>query len=222
MKQATPMISLHLKISTLIFALFALSACSTAYYSTLEKFGIEKRDVLVDRVEEVTEAQEEGQEEFVDALEEFRSVLNVPSSELSDAYDRIKSAYDDSLDAADTIKDRIESVESVADKLFVEWDDELNQYSDAKLRNQSAGQLRDTKTRYGKMLKQMHQSRNRLDPVLSIMKDQVLFLKHNLNSQALGSLSSEVRRIDANVSQLLNSMQASIKESKSFVQAMGG
>jgi len=33
-------------------ALIASTGCATAYYSTLEQFGIEKRDVLVDRVKE--------------------------------------------------------------------------------------------------------------------------------------------------------------------------
>ena len=197
-----------------------VAGCSSAYYSALEKVGIHKRDVLVDRVEEVTEAQEEGQETFRDALEEFRAVLGTPETKLSKAYDRIQAAYDDSKAAAETIRDRVDSVESVADKLFEEWECELRQYDDASLRRQSERQLNDTRVRYKKMLAQMHKSSSRLDPVLRIMKDQVLYLKHNLNSQALGNLSSEVRQIDANVSELIASMRESIQESKRFIDSM--
>ena len=62
-----------------VLALFALAAsgCATAYYSTLEQFGVEKRDVLVDRVKDARGEQADAQKVFTSALEEFRSLVNV-------------------------------------------------------------------------------------------------------------------------------------------------
>ena len=53
----------------------AATACSTAYYSALEKVGIEKREILVDRVEDARDAQEDASEQFASALDQFRSVV---------------------------------------------------------------------------------------------------------------------------------------------------
>ena len=51
-----------------------LNACSQAYYSALEKVGIHKRDIMVDRVQEAKQFQEDARDQFQSALEEFSSV----------------------------------------------------------------------------------------------------------------------------------------------------
>lgn len=51
-----------------VAACVALSGCQSAYYGAWEKLGVEKRDILVDRVENAKESQEEAQEQFADAL----------------------------------------------------------------------------------------------------------------------------------------------------------
>ena len=53
-----------------------LAGCASAYYGAMEKFGIEKRDILVDRVEDSREAQEEAREQFESALEQFIAATN--------------------------------------------------------------------------------------------------------------------------------------------------
>ena len=46
-------------------------ACDSIYYKTMKKFGMEKRDILVKRVREAREAQQEGKEEFRSALDKI-------------------------------------------------------------------------------------------------------------------------------------------------------
>jgi hypothetical protein len=55
----------------------SLAGCSTLYYSTMEKFGVAKRDIMVDRVKEAQESQKDAKKEFANALEQFRSVVAV-------------------------------------------------------------------------------------------------------------------------------------------------
>lgn len=57
-------------------AMISISGCESTYYNAMEKVGVHKRDILVDRVGEAKEAQEEAQEQFKDALTEFRSVVS--------------------------------------------------------------------------------------------------------------------------------------------------
>jgi hypothetical protein len=66
----------HILLSVLI-AIFFLAGCQTAQYKMLEKIGIHKRDIMVDRVEKARDSQEEAKEQFKSALEEFSSVLKV-------------------------------------------------------------------------------------------------------------------------------------------------
>jgi len=62
---------------TLLLTLFVLlAACSSMYYSCLEKMGVPKRGVMVHRVEKARDTQEETKEQFKSALALFTPVTN--------------------------------------------------------------------------------------------------------------------------------------------------
>lgn len=206
----------------LAFAVLGLSlaGCQSAYYGTMERFGIHKRDILVDRVEEAQEAQEDGQEQFESALEQFRSVRDFDGGELQEVYNRLNAEFEASEAAAQRIRDRIASVEDVAEDLFDEWSDELELYSNDSLRRDSESQLRATRQRYERLMTAMHRVESSLDPVLDTLRDNVLYLRHNLNSRAIASLQGELDTINTDVEQLIREMQEAIRESSEFIEDM--
>ncbi|MEW9798847.1 DUF2959 domain-containing protein [Alteromonas sp. CYL-A6] len=198
----------------------ALSGCQSAYYAAWEKVGVEKRDILVDRVSDAKESQEEAQEQFSSALEEFSALINFDGGELERVYDALSAEYDDSVAAADEVSSRIDKVESVANALFEEWENELEQYQSASLKRESAQKLRDTRRRYQSMLDAMRRAESRMQPVLTALNDNVLYLKHNLNASAIGALQGELATIQNDVSRLVNEMKAAIAESDKFIASM--
>lgn len=204
----------------LLSAVLLISSCSTAYYNTMESLGIHKRDILVDRVEDARDAQQEGQEQFESALAQFKSVVTVEGGELEETYDQLNAEYEDSVASANEIKERIDSIENVADALFDEWEEELERYSSRSLRRDSEQKLKATKQKYQQMIRLMKASEKRIDPVLQAMEDQVLFLKHNLNTRAIDSLRREVVSIDNDVDQLIVALKQSIAEADNFISTM--
>jgi hypothetical protein len=66
----------------------------------------------------------------------------------------------------------------------------------------------------------MKRAETKMDPVLAKFKDQVLFLKHNLNAQAIASLKSELVSVEGNIASLIKEMETSIKEADSFIASM--
>lgn len=211
---------MKLRIVIIAFTMLFLTACESAYYGTMEQFGVHKRDILVDRIGEAQSAQEEGQEQFRDALEQFRSVVNFDGGELQQIYDRLNGEFEDTEEAADLIRERIQAVEAVADALFDEWEDELALYTNQNLRRDSEQQLRDTRTRYARLIAAMHRAEVTLDPVLDSLRDNVLYLKHNLNARAIASLRGELDTINTDVDRLINAMELAIEESDRFIAEM--
>ena len=194
--------------------------CETAYYGTMEKFGYHKRDLMVNRVESARDAQEDAKEEFESALEKFSSVLQFDGGDLEDKYDQMKAAYDRSSARAQTVRDRIDSVEDVAADLFDEWEAELSEYSSDNLRRSSARKLKETRRQYAQLIGAMKRAESKMDPVLTAFHDQVLFLKHNLNARAIASLQTELVSVEAEVNALIKDMNASIREADEFIRTM--
>jgi len=210
----------HLKWTSLCLGLLFLLSCQSAYYGTMEKFGYHKRDLLVDRVQAARDSQEEAKEQFGSALEQFRRVADFDGGDLEAQYDILKAAFDRSKSKAEAVENRVNSVEDVAEALFEEWKDELNEYTNASLRRASANQLRQTEEHYRKLISAMRRAEEKIQPVLSAFKDQVLFLKHNLNAKAIASLQSELVSVESNVASLIKEMETSIAEANAFISAM--
>ena len=203
----------------LVFLLL-LVGCSSAYYGAMERIGIHKRDILVDRVAEARDSQVETKQQFASALEQFKSVLEFDGGELEAKYRQLKSVLEDSEDQAEDVSSRISAVENVAEALFDEWDSELDQYSSASLRRSSETQLKETRNHYAKLISAMKRAESKIAPVLNPLRDQVLFLKHNLNARAITSLQSELDNIEVDISRLIRDMELSIKEADQFINAL--
>lgn len=203
-------------ISALILMLTA--GCSTAYYSTMEKLGKEKRHLLKDNVEDVQESQTKAQEEFKDALTRIKEITNFDGGDLEAFYDRLKESYEDCESRADQIEKRIASVETVASDLFTEWETEIKQINDTTLKSSSKASLADAKAKYQKLSSAMNQSTKGMYPVLAKLNDYVLYLKHNLNARAVGALGGEVVSIEKEVTDLISDMNRSITEADNFIK----
>ncbi len=205
----------------LVLLLGLLSAgCSSVYYSAMEKVGIHKRDIMVDRVEEMRDSQQDTKEQFASALDRFKSVLSVDGGDLEDKYSQLNDELKRSEAQAEEVRERIAAVEDVSEALFDEWQGELALYNSASLRRSSEQKLKQTRSHYSKLIGAMKRAEAKIDPVLNPMRDQVLFLKHNLNAQAIASLKSELGSIEADVSRLIKEMEASIKEADGFISAL--
>ncbi|GAA6182977.1 MULTISPECIES: DUF2959 domain-containing protein [Alteromonadaceae] len=207
------------KIIVVIFSLM-MFGCQSAYYAAWEKLGVEKRDILVDRVEEAKDSQEDAQQQFASALDEFSQLINFDGGDLQDVYEDLSSQYEASKDAADNVSNRIDKVESVAEALFDEWTEELEKYSNAKLKRDSEKQLRETQRRYNSLISAMRKAESKMPPVLSALQDNVLYLKHNLNANAVGALQGEFNLIKKDIDVLIKEMNSAISQSNAFISSI--
>lgn len=207
-------------VSALLALALLLCSCATTYYKTMETFGVHKRDILVDRVADARESQEEAGEQFQSALVSFREVVEFDGGDLERKYERLNAEYEASKAKADEVSQRIASVEKVAIDLFDEWERELAEYSDKSLKRSSEQLLRDTRIRYSDLMSAMRRAEAKMPPVLAQLNDQVLFLKHNLNAQAIGSLQGVADELELDVEELLAELERSIAEANEFIAQM--
>lgn len=203
------------KVSFLIIVLF--TGCTQAYFGALEKIGIPKRKLFVSRVQDTKSSQENAKEDFKDALTKFSEIVQVNGGDLEKRYSYLKKSLERAETSSDKVKTRITGVREVSNALFKEWENELDQYSNASLRASSQKKLDETRNKYQDLDRSFKRVELKLDPALAPLKDQVLYLKHNLNAKAIAALEDEKINIASDVAKLVREIEESVKESEMFV-----
>ncbi|WP_047045894.1 DUF2959 domain-containing protein [Vibrio mexicanus] len=204
----------------ILISVLTLTGCQSTYYSAMEQVGYHKRDIMVDRVEDAKESQQDAQQEFSSALEALSALTNFDGGDLEAVYNQINDKYQDSEKAAQDVSDRIASIEDVSEALFDEWQDELELYTSDKLRRSSEQKLKETQRSYNTMLSAMKRAEQKMTPVLNTLRDNTLYLKHNLNASAIGSLQGEFMSLEKDIAFAIEQMNTAIEESDKFLNQL--
>lgn len=182
--------------------------------------GLEKRDIFKREVKNVKEEQEETGEAFKDALTRLKEMYNFDGGDLEKQHAKLKSSYEEAREEAADLKARIKNVNDVAGDLFAEWKNEINEISTSDLQKKSKKQLKQTKERFKVLQSQMNSAETKIQPVLTKLKDQVLFLKHNLNAKAIAGLKAESADIETDIKSLLKEVEEASKEADQFIKTL--
>ena len=195
----------------LFVAVLVLCGCQSLYYKAQETLGNEKRDILIDRVKKGRQDQQEAKEQYKTTLEAFQAVTGFAGGQTEEIYKRLKAEYDEAAARTKKVSDRIASIEQVSGDMFAEWESEIN-----------AMENREARGRYTPLIRKMKDVEQRAKPVLKAFEDQVLFIKHNLNAEAVTSLRNTVSKMDTEVSKLVADIEASTREADAFLAALPG
>ena len=206
--------------ASLLLLFLSVTSCRSTYYATWEKFGKYKRDLLKENVQKARDDEQAAAEQFKDALTRLRELYHFQGGDLEKVYDRLKTEYDHSEARANAVHHRIKQVEQIASDLFAEWDQEAKTISNRRLRADSELKLRETQASYESLHEAMKRAERSMDPVLRQFRDQVVYLKHNLNAQAIGALKTEALDVDQDIQRLIQDMNASISEAESFIRTL--
>jgi len=185
-----------------------------------ETFGVYKRDLLKKNVEAARDDQKKAAEQFKDALTRLKEMYGFQGGDLEKTYNKLKADYDKSEERANAVREKINKVETVASDLFKEWEKEIGTMQNAKLAESSKEKLRSTKEKYESLHASMKKAETSMTPVLAQFKDQVLYLKHNLNAAAVASLKGETVDIEKEIQNLIRDMNSSIREADAFIQGL--
>lgn len=203
-----------------LFARFFSKKIRMVYYSARESIGEHKREIVVYQVEQACASLQETRDEFEDALERFKNLVCINESGLEHKYNLLNRQYQFCRSKSDAVSNRIKAIEEISEALFVEWESELNEYTNRALRNSSRQQLKAARQNYARLIKAMQRAESKIQPVLAAFKDQVLYLKHNLNARAIAALQHEFIEISIDISQLILAMEQTIAEANLFVSAL--
>ncbi len=207
-------------ITTAVLISVMVVGCTSAYYSVMQKLGKEKRDILIQRVIDSKKDQEQTKEKLQTTMESFQALTGFQGGSLEKSYKKLNGDYESAADQVAKLHDRIQSIDNVSGDLFTEWQGEIDQMRNAKLKARSSGMLKDAKVRQASYMKAMRTTEARITPVMAAFRDQVLFLKHNLNARAIGSLKGTSASMDTDVTALMKSIDGSMAEADTLIASL--
>jgi hypothetical protein len=211
---------MKIRVIVLAAVVLGLGGCSSMYYGTMEKLGVHKRDIMVDRVKAARDTQNEAKQQFLTAMEQFKSVVNFQGGDLEREYNKLNATLQKSESKAADVRDRIRAVEDVSEALFSEWRSEIKQYNSETLRRSSQQKYDIARKKYTDLINAMKRAEARLEPALVPLRDHVLFMKHNLNARAIAGLSQELVSVQTNVDRLVRDMETAIAQADAFIASL--
>lgn len=189
-------------------------------YSAYELIGMEKRDLFKRQVKEANSDQKETSESFANALEKLKSIYGFDGGELERKYHSLENSYQSAERKTGEVHRSIAQVETVAKDLFTEWAAEIKQMQSENLKASSRARLSETQKKYNNFYTNLKSSEKKIDPVLAKLKDQVIYLKHNLNAQAITGLKKESVKIQSDIESLMTEMNNSMKSADEFIKTI--
>jgi hypothetical protein len=204
----------------LILLVLLPAACKSTYYKAMQTLGREKRDILVQRIKDAKKDQDQTKQQLQTTMESFQALTGFQGGSLEKSYKRLNSDYESANSQAGKLHDKIQSIDQVSNDLFKEWQGEIAAMDNAKLKTQDNLMLRNAKTRQATYMRAMRRTEDQIAPVLKAFQDQVLFLKHNLNSRAIGSLKGTSATLQGNVADLIQSIDASSQEADKLISSL--
>ncbi len=204
----------------LIVLILLFTGCKSTYYKTMRTLGKEKRDILVSRIKDAKKDQDQTKKQLQTTMESFQALTGFKGGSLEKSYKRLNSDYESAASQAGKLHDKIQSIDQVSNDLFKEWQGEINDMDNVKLKSQDLVMLRNAKTRQATYMRAMRSTEDQIAPVLKAFQDQVLFLKHNLNSRAIGSLKTTSAVLQSDVAGLIKSIDASSQEADKLITSL--
>src|SRR6185295_3507794 len=96
----------------LVASLVSVTSCRSVMYSTYEKFGVYKRDLLKKRVVSARDEEKGAQQEFKDALTRLKEMTGFDGGQLEKSYRQLKSNYEDAASRVAAVHKRVQDVET--------------------------------------------------------------------------------------------------------------
>ena len=207
-------------IALFALAMLSVGGCTRSYYKAMKTFGKEKRDILVSRVKDSKKEQQQAKEQIKTTMESFQELTGFQGGSLEKNYKKLNGEYEKAADSAKKLHDRIDSIDQVSSDLFKEWQKEIDGMENKKLKVQSAAMLRQSRLNEATYIKSMRQTEARMTPVIVAFHDQVIFLKHNLNARAIGSLKGTSAKISTDVDVLMVQLDGSIAQADALIDSL--
>ncbi len=145
---------------------------------------------------------EDTKDQLAATLDYYNSLVLGEARKPQSAYKRMAKSLDKTEKLAEKTGDRVKKMQAQAEKVFSQWQQELEGYQNDKLRELGAERLAVTKERYEQMIERMRAAGEVYNPLISSLRDQALFMGRDLSMEALSGLTEVAAELNGMADEL--------------------
>ncbi len=152
--------------------------------------------------EDARETLADTKDQLAATLAYYNSLVLGDAEKPQSAYKGMTKALDKTEKLAEKTRDRVEKMQAQADKVFSQWQQELEGYEDERMRELGAERLTVTKDSYAQMIERMRAAGDAYNPLISSLNDQILFMGRDLSVAALSALTEVAAELNGMADEL--------------------
>jgi len=193
-------------LAALLFLLSGISGCEQSFYPSVHAFKQDKRATVVDKIRSAKDAEVSAKKQFIATVKALSSVEVSRDGKSNKLKQQLESNLNKCGRKATSFIKRTDKVEFATKEFIRDWEDELDLFSNEKLRRASELKLADTRKQCEEMVHLMKSASVKVEPAIIALSDYLLFLKHNLSSYAATSLEEEMSVAVNKTNEVINAM----------------
>ena len=170
-----------------------------------------KTEKLIYRAQQTTSAIRATNLQVKKTLESYNYIVEGKASDPQAEYKKLVKDIDKCRSSRGDVRLKAESMQKVADKFFLDWQESLAGFNSEDMRAKSEGRMNETKDNYAKIFEAGSKAGEDFDTFIASLDDQILYLGQNLNPAGIAELTDEAATLNGQAGDFFKSIDDTIQ-----------
>jgi hypothetical protein len=206
----------HHPSSLVVIALLALGAVGAA----AQDEGLKQVQALIKRANSTVGSIDDAKLQIQKTMDAYNAVLAPETTDRRGAYKKLQKEMATTEKKRVEVSARAKEMNTDADTLFKSWESSTASIQSPEMRKKSEDRLAKTKTRYAEIGTTGQKAAALYDPFIKTLHDQVEFLGHDLNADAIKSLAPDAAKLNAQANELYAAIDKTTAAANSNIAAL--
>lgn len=182
--------------------------------------SLKRTDKLIEGAENLIKEAVKARNEIEKTLTSYNALFAGDVQDVRKAYKDVEKGLESTEKQRDEVKKRVDSMKVEADAYFASWNESLQQIGSDNLRKRSEDRMNETKSHFNGVLAAVADARGAYEPFAANLKDQWVYLGHDLNADGIASLKPDADELNSKARNLFKSIDDGMKKADEYVESL--
>jgi hypothetical protein len=199
----------------------ALAALGLATLATAQSNeGVKQTERLIKASGNTVKAIGETKVQLMKTMDVYNALMADDATDRKKLYKSVQKEMDNTEKRRMKITEEAAKMKSEADTLFAQWAESAAAIENPDLRKRSEDRLEATKASYAEIEAVGQKAADLYPPFMKDLQDQITYLGHDLNAEAVASLKPEVAKLNEKAQALVRSLDDTIGTANQKISAL--